>query len=111
MKNKSLILFSILVVLNVGCSNVRVPTSSYDLGTVKLALPKNITAKNIEVSVKSGTNTLIFKAAYITSRNDPNVIAATAEGQLEMVKEHYAGAAKLSEIAIEAASKSAVPKP
>lgn len=76
-----------------------------------MSLPKDITAKGISVNVKSGTNTLVFKAEYITSQNNPGVIAASAEGQADLIKAHYEGTSKLTDAAIKAAAKSVVPVP
>lgn len=106
---KHLIIISLLILAS-GCA-VRVPQSSYKFGSAHFKLPKDFTAKNLELQIISGTNTLVFKAASITTINNPNVIAASGEAQIELTKEHYNGAAKLTEKAIEASGKVFIPKP
>jgi hypothetical protein len=108
---RQLIDLVLILLLCSGCSTIRVPQSTYKFNGIDFRLPKDITAKNVEVTVKSGTNTLTFKAAFITSRNDPNVIGATSEGQVDIINAHYKGTSELTDRAIQAAGKVLIPKP
>lgn len=126
---KTLIAVSVLA-LSVLCGcQIPVPATKAKIGNVSFALPKNMTAKDLEIrlvttgdfqdglpQIKPGqTNFIqfIFKAKYITSRNDPKVIDASAAGEVDIVNAHYAGAEKIVRAGIDegvkAAKKSVVP--
>lgn len=131
-------LLPLLMLIFTACQ-IPVPATKGKIGNaVSFALPKNMTAKDLEIdlittgdfaknsfmrnalpkidySAPASTNFIhfTFKASYITSRNDPKVINAAAAGEVDIVNAHYAGAEKIVRAGIDegvkAAKKSVVP--
>lgn len=99
---KNLLIIS-LALLASGC--IGVPSTKINLQTGSITLPKNHTAKNIDIQIEKDGTVFKVKADYITSKNDPNVIGASAEGQVDIINAHYKGTQGLVDQAIKASAK------
>lgn len=95
---KRMILPSLSLLLCSGCVMVPATTLRTPVGDFKF--PKNVEIEGLEI-VKQGTNVFVSVKKY-KAKNDPNVIAASAAGQAEIVKVSLEGGAV---IAGEVASK------
>ncbi len=63
-----------------------VPGNTVKLGSFSYTSKKNISAKDVVVSYRLGTNIIDVKVGEITSVNDPAVIDRTAAGQVALVE-------------------------
>lgn len=103
---KKLILSSVVVALGCACA-IPVPATKAKMGNIEFALPKDYSARDLEIVVLSGTNRFTLKAKYLSSKNNPEVIASSAAGEVDVIKAHYEGSANLLSKAIEGAVKGA----
>jgi hypothetical protein len=97
----------LILLLLTGC--VGIPSTVVKMGGDSIVLPKNHTAKNIDLEIRQGTNIFRMKADYITSKNDPHVISASAEAQADVTKAHYNGISQLLKEVKDGAAKTVVP--
>lgn len=103
MKAVSLVGILAAVVLGAGC--VQVPSSVIRFGNASAQLPKDLTADKLELVLVSGTNTMKFSAAKLSTKNSPEVINAST-AQLEAVINATANAAgQAAAEALKAAAK------
>lgn len=87
---KTFLLIAVPSFMLIGC--VQVPASRLTFMGATAYLPKDFTADRVHAEVKTGTNSFVFDAVKMTTKNNPDVINAST-AQLEAVINATANAA------------------
>jgi hypothetical protein len=80
---KKMFCLSVILIFGVGCQ-IPVPSNVASFGNAKFSFPKDIEIEGLEVTGK-GTN-FSLKATKWKSKNNPDVIMQSAEGQAKIIE-------------------------